>query len=157
MPNAWKVERLSPLHLEIIRRHFNFESGSEIALALGITQCLVSNVLNSEQGLEVVEQLWSRKFDSMLEVGQQLQAVAPYIVQEKIKLALTARDERVKNTACTDILHMAGHVPVRRVEIDDLRPDSKFSGKSEEEMRAMILEELDTVLEAKGKAVDTVH
>ncbi len=60
-----------------------------------------------------------------------------------MKLAMTAQDERVRNIACSDILAMSGHQPVKRVVLE--RPDpvaEEFRDKSTEELRRVVLEKL---------------
>jgi len=145
---AWEPRKLNPSHYRILTLHWRGLPHGEIALEVGVTTQTVSNVVTSESGQAVLEELARRTLDTALDVQTVAQAYAPGALEELVKLAFSSRDERVKKTACTDILAMAGHAPVRRVSIERPDPvDERFKGKSEVEMRAEILKRLGYVEE----------
>jgi hypothetical protein len=101
------------------------------------------NVLHDQSAQEILAQLQDGAMDSMEEVHRQLNDVAPRVLRKKINLALNSADEKVSNAACTDLLHMAGHMPVKRVRIEQPNDlDKKYEGLTEDEIKQKILDQL---------------
>ncbi len=107
---------------------------------VGVTPQHVSNLLNTPEALEMLSQFQDKTLDTIMDIQLDAQAIAPAIFEEKVRLALTAKDERTRNTACSDILNIAGHMPVRRVVIE--QPDrqaERFDKMTNDELRAEML------------------
>jgi hypothetical protein len=133
-------QRWTPLHTQIIRMYWMARPISEIADQFAVSESMVRSTINSERGQEIITQLESHTFDTMLEVMTMAQAVAPEMFAEKIKLALYSVDERVRSRNTTDLLAIAGHTPIHRVQID--RPDpilDKFKDKTPQMLRDELL------------------
>jgi predicted transcriptional regulator len=135
------VKRLKPAHLLMIRLFWAGHTYVEIADKTGYTSQQVMNVLHSEESQEILSQLQGNALDTADEVQSELALVAPAVLDKKIRLALSSPDDRVANSACTDLLHMAGHSPVKRVTIDRANENQKkYEGLSEEQLREKLLE-----------------
>jgi predicted transcriptional regulator len=114
----------------------------EIASELGYTNQQVMNVIHDPSSKEILAQLQDGAMDSMEEVHARLNEAAPRILNRKIQLAMSP-DEQVANRACTDLLHMAGHMPVKRVRIEqETSIDEKYKGLTEDEIKAQVLNQL---------------
>jgi hypothetical protein len=129
-----------PRDLHMCLLSWNGYPNTKIALVMGLGEGAVSASLNSPTALEIFSQLKSGAIDSMLSVQTMAQAIAPLVMEQKMTLALGARSETVRNVACSDILEMAGHSPIKRLSIE--RPDptaDRHLGKTERELREEIL------------------
>lgn len=134
------MRRYNPTHLAILRlwAHGGM-THAEVAAIVGCSSGLVSQVVGSPLAQELLGTLQDKILDTTLDVQQTLQAAAPLVMQEKLRLALNARNESVRNSACTDIIHMAGHMPLRRMQIEQtVEQKDKFEGLSEEQIREQI-------------------
>jgi len=126
----------------MIRLHWHGLSNLEIAAKLGYTPQEVSNILNAPEALAILGEMRNLAIDTMGEVAAELQAVAPIALSRKIDL-LGSSDDRVANTAATDLLHMAGHAPVKRLQVSQpTSAELKYEGLNEAELREKLLEEL---------------
>jgi len=149
--NSWNPLVWKPIYLRILRLYWMGETQVDIAARVGCSAGLVSNVINSDRGKEILSQLESKTFDSMLEVMNEAQAVAPEVIREKIQLALHSNDERIRTKNCTDLLNIAGHVPIHRVSIE--RPDpleEKYKDKTADQLRQELLKLKDQAVPEKG-------
>ena len=137
----WNPKRLSPKQLEVVRLHWQGWSAVEISGHTEYTVEHISNILNSQVGQEYLEDMIKGSLDCTSYVETFAQAVSPMVMHEKFRLSLEAKDERVRSSSCSDILNIAGHQPVKRVQIDRVDPVvGKYDGMTEEEIRAAVLE-----------------
>lgn len=126
----------------MIQRFWRGEKIIDIARALGYTEVQVGNIVRSAESQEILQQLQDATLDSMEEVATELQLAAPLAVKKKIDL-MSCGDSAVENRAATDVLHMAGHAPVRRVQVSRSESIAKrYEDKTEDELRAMLASEL---------------
>lgn len=134
-PKVWK-----PVYLRMVRLYWMGETLVDIATMTGYAPSTVGKVINSEQGQEILTQLQGKCFDSMLEVMNEAQAVAPELIREKIHLALHSSNESVRTKNCTDLLQIAGHVPIQRVVHEADTTDAQFKGKTPDQLRKELLD-----------------
>lgn len=156
---TWEPKKLNPTHYRILLLHWHGLSHGEIAAELGVAAQTVSSLVCSEAGEAILSELAKRSLDTVADVQLVAQALAPAVMEEKARLALGAKDERVRNIACTDILNMAGHQPVRRVLVEKADSiDEAYRDKSVEELRQVVLEKLGIVATPPTDASSsTVH
>lgn len=127
----------------MIRLHWAGESNIDIGAKIGYTEQQVSNIINSPEAKAILAELSANALDSMDEVAQELQLVAPIALKRKIDM-LYCGDDRVADKAATDLLHMAGHAPTKRVQVTGQSVvEKEFEGLSPEEIRQKILNEVD--------------
>jgi len=119
-------------------------SPDQIARGIGVSEYRVNRVVRSEQGREILERIHNKTIDTFGEVQAAVQAIAPVILYEKVATALNPEvDPRVRNQAQTEILHMAGHSPVKRMALEVADPVAdKYRGLSETDLRAAALSEI---------------
>lgn len=145
----------------MLRMWFAGMSQTDIATKLGTTIATVNRVCNSVEGNELLSDMHSQTLDTILDIQTQAQIVAPAIFEEKLRLALTSDDDRVRTTNCTDILNMAGHTPIKRVEMTDNRNsrDEDYAGLTADELRQKLIDSMKKPeLPASTNPVDnTVH
>lgn len=136
---AYSPKRLRPAHLDMVTLHLAGDSNQDIANKLGYTAQQVSNILNSPDVLEILAALKEETINTMSQVQATAQLYAPEILRRKIDYALHGPDDRVRNNAQTELLHMAGHVPVRHIVVNDKNATlEKYKDKSDDELRALI-------------------
>jgi hypothetical protein len=136
---AYSPKRLRPAHLEMVTLHLAGESNADIGLRLGYTQQQVSNILNCPDVLEILNAIRDESLNTMSQVQVEAQLYAPEILRRKIDYAMHGQDDRVRNTAQTEILNLAGHVPVRHISVETKNSIlEKYKDKTEEELRAMV-------------------
>lgn len=151
MNQRWQPKRFSPAHYRVVYAYWAGvpnQAGpqatvGEIAAFIGYSTTHVQMILASDQAQEILQELHEKKVDTISDVEVAAQAVAMPVFQEKVRLALQGNDERVRNSACTDVLAIAGHQPIKRVSIE--RPDAvreRYGALSDEELRKMIRDEL---------------
>lgn len=116
-------------------------SQTDIAKRMGRTPANVSLTLCSPEADEIRSQLMNQTLSTMPEIKVAAQLIAPQIFQEKVNLALGSADEKIRNSACSDLLGIAGHSPTKHVEVTHI-PEDKYKGLSEVELRQKIQEEL---------------
>lgn len=139
---AWSVRKLKPDYLLVARLWLQGLNHTEIAGVTGYTPVHVGRIVASPYFQDILKEISEHTISTAFDVRADAQVVAPAVFNEKVRLALGANDERVRNIACTDVLNMAGHMPVRRVEFDNVtKREDEYVGKTEEEIRAMIIGE----------------
>lgn len=100
----------------------------------------VGAILNSPDAEIIRREITSRVIDTMADIQSDIQALAPTMLQKKIELAMTAKSETVRNNAITDLLELAGHVPVKQVAIHRANPiDADYKDKTEKAIRDEIM------------------
>lgn len=151
MATTWTPRKLKPDHLLVARLWLQGLNNQEIAQATGYHPYHVGRIVASPQFQDILKEISERTIDTSFDLRADAQAVAPAVFNEKVRLALHGADERVRNIACTDVLNIAGHVPVRRVEFDNVteKPDP-YAGKSEDEIRKELAKDL-------GLGETTIH
>lgn len=136
---SYSPKRLKPAHLDMVTMHLAGDTNADIALKMGYTSQQISNILNSPEVLEMLQLLRDESLNTMGQVQAEAQLYAPEILRKKIEYALRGDDARVRNTAQTEILNIAGHVPVRHITVESKSlVVEKYKDKSEEELRAMV-------------------
>ncbi len=112
----------------------------EIGQMTGYSMKHVSDIIASEQAQEILADLTAKRLDTMGHIELVAQAIAPQIMNEKIRLALQGNDERVRNSACSDILNIAGHQPIKRVQVERVESvDEKYKDLTDEQIREKAL------------------
>ncbi len=159
MNQTWTPRRFKPLHMRVCTLYWSGLAFAEVGEAVGLSAEHVRRVVESEPGQALLVELSARTLDTVLDVQTVAQAYAPMAIDEKLRLMLHGRDERVRNIAAGDILAIAGHQPVKRISIE--RPDpvnEKYKGLTDDELRAHVLAELGVAPEASGvPESETVH
>jgi len=149
------LKNINPRHLLVYQLHARGLFNKDIAWIVGIAESTVSMILGTPIAKELFNEMQAIGFDTIADVQQMVQVAAPAIIQEKVRLALSATDERVRSTSCMDILAIAGHKPISRVVIE--QPSlgrGKYEGLGEEELR---MELLKSVKAQAPKAAETVE
>lgn len=137
------VKNFRPRHLAVLRLWAQGYTNDEIATMTNYTPSVVSQITNCPEAKALMAEMQDSTFASIADVQTTLQACAPALLEEKIKLALTAKDERVRSVSCSDLLGLAGHTPVKRVELTKVEEiENDYAGKSDEEIREHIRQEL---------------
>ena len=132
-----------PRWIAVCRLHAQGYSNQEIADKVGYSVVRVSQLLNSEFAKDMQAQLLDRTLNTMLDVQTEMQSYAPMIVREKIRLALEAKSESVRDRSCRDILEMAGNGPVKRLHIERAEVvEDPYKDLSEKDLREKLLEEI---------------
>lgn len=156
------MNKFTPLHLRVLQLNWDGHSNSEIAAMTSRSLAWVSSVLSSPQAIEIMKRLEARVLDTHIQTQQIFQAHAPLAAQAKVNIMLDPNSPAsVRNKAAEDLLHHAGHVPTRSVEIR--RPDhieEEFRDMSEEEIKHAIHAALDDKSDAalvETKLDPTVH
>ena len=133
--------RWKPLHCHIIRLYWLGFEPDDIAGRFGIPLSTVQSVIRSDQAKVILRELESKAYDSALDVITAAQAAAPEMLQEKITLALSSPDERVRSRNATDVLAIAGHTPVHRVSIERPDPISEaYKDKTPDQLRKELMD-----------------
>jgi len=134
-----EFRRWKPIHLRAVYLYVRGYTFTEIAGLLNYSVQWVQEIIDSAQGQEMLKRVEEHTFDSMLEVQDEVQLVAPEALQRKIQFALSSPDENLANKACSELLAIAGHTPVKRVSVEQADPiHKKYEGRSEEDIRAAI-------------------
>jgi hypothetical protein len=134
------LKRLKPVHILMLRLFVEGFQYTEIADQTGYTPQQVMNVIADPLSAEILSQLELDAKDSLTEVQDRLAEVAPQILQKKIQHALHSPDASVSSRACTELLHMAGHMPVQRHIVTPADETlKKYDGLTEDELRKQYL------------------
>lgn len=140
-PNHVRPSHFKPRHLAILRLYYQGMSQVDIAACLGLSQRLVTEIVNSPAAKELEAEFQRQTFSSITDVQLQLQAIAPAALEETVRLAFHANDEKVRMTSCQNILEMAGHkAPIKQMIEHKSKVEEEFRGKTEEELRRELLE-----------------
>jgi hypothetical protein len=139
----YQPRKFKPVHVQIVRLCWQGYSAVEIAQFLGISEIHVRNIINCDEAQAMLSQMKEHAINSSDEIQDEAQLVAPLVMREKIRLALEAGDERVRNVACSDILAIAGHTAVKKLEIsrsENSRDD--LTRKTPRELQEDILKDM---------------
>lgn len=137
----WTPRRFQPWQMEIIRLYWRGLTRKEIADRIGCTLQTIARAIDSTDGAAILEELRAGTISTTIEAMAEIQAVVPEVLEQKISLALHSADERVRSKSCTELLEMAGHSPIRHIQIE--RPDpleAKYGTKTEEDLRRELLD-----------------
>lgn len=136
---AYSPKRLRPVHLEMVTLHLAGDSNVDIGNKLGYTAQQVSNILNCPEVVEILQCLKDESINTMSQVQAEAQMYAPEMLRRKIDYAMHGTDDRVRNLAQTEVLNLAGHVPVRHISVENKNTIlEKYKDKTEEELRAIV-------------------
>ena len=144
MPRFYHQEkRLKPIHIQMIRlRWLGYDNG-EIAQRTGFTLEQISKILALPDSKAIFEELQAAVLDTTVEVAQALQLDA-VLAEKRMADLMFSGDDRVAFLARKEVLHMAGHTPVKRVAIAQVtRVEKAYEGLDEQQMRKQIMEELE--------------
>ncbi len=125
----------TPFGLRVCQFYWAGETVQEIAKRFGVTVSRVQSLLATDEAKKIIECLCDGTLSTMLEVNATIQACAPAVAAEKIRLALESPDDRVRSTSCKDILEMAVGTPTKRIEIRRESAKSEHAGMDETELR----------------------
>lgn len=132
-------KRLRPAHLDMVTLHLAGESNTDIATKMGYTPQQVSNILNCPEVLEILQLLREETLNTMSQVQAEAQLYAPEMLRRKVDYALHGTDDRVRNLAQTEILNIAGHVPVRHISVENKNSVlEKYKDMTDDALRAIV-------------------
>jgi len=117
----------------------------EIAVQTGFPMTTVNSLLASPEATYIRKQLEARAIDTIQEVQADAQIAAPVMFKVMQDIALDDNEKGpTRLAAAKAVLEMAGHAPVKTVEIRRPNPlDSDYHNKTEDEIRKEIFEGLD--------------
>ena len=142
MPKIYQEKRLKPLHLQMIRLRWLGYDNIEIAQRTGYSPSQIGTILNSPDSRSIFEELQAQVLDTTSEVAQELQLGAPLAAKRLVDLMVSG-DDRVAFVAAKEVLHMAGHAPVKRIAIAQVtRVEKEYDGLTEGQIRQKLLEDL---------------
>ena len=142
MPKFYQEKRLKPLHLQMIRLRWLGYDNIEIAQRTGYPPDSIGKILNLPDSKAIFEELQAQVLDTTAEVAQELQLAAPLAAKRMTDL-LVSGDDRVAFVAAKEILHMAGHAPIKRVAIAQAtRIEKDYDGLNDQQIRQKLLEDL---------------
>ncbi len=133
------IIKYTPMALRVCQQYWYGRNLDEIARMFDIPKSRVQALLALPETQSIMEELTNHTLDTMLQVATSAQAAAPACMEEKVKLALEDPDSRVRTMNCKDILEMAGHSPVKRIQLN--RPDAnteKHANMDEHELREAV-------------------
>ena len=132
--------------LHIVYADFRGESVQEIAVRYKLGIMDVRAVLVSEKGQAVRQLLEQNTLDTMADLQTQYQAAAPEAFGVLVQ-TMRSTNAKEARAAATEILHGAGHAPVKRVAIERKHPVvEKYKDKTPEQIRRELLELVDQVV-----------
>jgi hypothetical protein len=124
---------LKPVHLHAIRLYAQGMQINEIADMLDYTTVQIGNILRSPQAVQILEALHQEAFDSMSQVQQDAQLIAPVLFEELIKEALTADRPDIRHRAKVVALGIAGH-STTNITINKRSVTDDLNAKSDKEL-----------------------
>ena len=143
MSNSYYLKKLRPKHLAVLRLWAQGLDNAEIAVLVGYTPATVSLIVNLPEAQELLEEMKAGTFETIADVRTSLQFIAPELLEEKIRLAFNAKSEQVRSNSCAELLALAGHAPLRKIEITrPLEVVDPYKGLSEEQLRERVFKEL---------------
>ena len=127
----------------VLQLHWSGETNKKIAALTSYTEQQVCNIITSDEGQAILQQLTEQTLDAHGECSQIVQAVLPAIVDEAVRLALSSTDEKVRTANCHKLMGIGGLTEVKRVQVES--GDSvveKNKDKTDDELRNQLLSEL---------------
>lgn len=144
------LKRLRPIHCKMIELYWNGFTREEIASAVGYTMQQVTNTLNSPEALKLLDQLQTNTLDSMGEVNARFQLAAD-AAAERLVSQLHSANEHIVHKAANAILDRAHGMPVRRVQVSNSTlVEQRYEGKSDDDIRASLAQELGIPFDGNG-------
>ena len=134
--------RFTPFGLRVCQFYWAGDTVQEIARRFAVPTSRVQSLLATPEAKQILDALVDGTLSTMLEVNAHIQAAAPAVAQEKIRLALESPDDRVRASSCKDILEMAVGTPTKKVEIRHAVADKAREGLSEDQLREQLRRKL---------------
>lgn len=127
----------------VLIHHWSCKTNGEIAALTGYTEQQVSNIITSNEGQEILQQLSDQTLDSFGESNQMIQAAMPAIIDRTIQMALQTSDMKVATANCHKLMGITGLSEIKRLHVD-MGDDTvnKYRDKSDDELRKQLLEEI---------------
>lgn len=123
---------------QVIRYYLEGKSVSEISAMTRYSPKGIRRILEAPAVRRIIARAKAGSFMTISEVASILQLAAPEILQEKIRLALTSKDEKIRSTNCRDLLEMAGHGAKTHIVLENVKHDD-LADKSPEDIKEEIL------------------
>lgn len=132
-------KQYNPRHLQIIRLHLMGFSNDATAQMVGYTTQQVSNVINGPDGQDIIAQVQAAQIETFSQVQAMAQLVVPEVLNEKIRLALSSADERVRTINCQQILEMTGNAGTKKLQVEINEGPKNYETTTEEDLKNEIL------------------
>lgn len=142
---SYQFKKFRPMHFQLVLRHWQepWVSQHDLAQAFGLTDAWCSQILASAEAKALMSQLGESNVDTVLSVQAQFQAIAPQAAKELGEMALDRSGlvpQAIKARALSTVLQMAGHTPVRKVELSHRPPtDNEWQRLSDLQVRERLL------------------
>jgi predicted transcriptional regulator len=139
---TWQVTKMWEQHHEIVRLRTTGMQGAEIARSLGVSEAMVSLVLNSPIVQDKLLIMRGARDADSVDVAKRIKDLAPKALDVLAEVIEGTMDvsPTLKITTARDLLSRAGHPPLKQIqgvytfltpsEIEDLKKRAKTNGKA---------------------------
>lgn len=139
---------IRPYHREIARRLVLGQTQAQISRSLGIGQATLSILVNSPLFKMEVRRLEQERDSSTVDVTKTLRELSPIALETVERTMYSAKNERLRFEAATDILDRSGFGKQSKMTIDS-SININYSTMSDEELRLLALERMKRITEEK--------
>lgn len=154
MATCQNRQKLRPQHIQMCILAFYNYTYDEISTRLGCHPVTVGQVVNSEPGKEFIAELRGRSVDTAVDVQAFMQAIAPIAQDTLLELCVSGKNEQVRANSAKAILEMAGHTPIKRLEVTKTDETIKeYAGMDPEDIR----KELEDLVEPSFTKPPQIH
>lgn len=112
------LERLRPIHREVIRRLVMGQRPADIAMALGISEGTIYNMQRSELFQQELQRMQGLRDKNAVDVSDVLRDIAPVALNVVERIMYSSQSDKVRLDAARDILNRAGYGTTLRVVSD---------------------------------------
>jgi hypothetical protein len=114
----WEPDKLNARHIAMVCDRANGLTGKEIALKYRMSEAWVSVVLTHPDSIVMLGALMSLNADKQTDINARLQGYAHEMLQGKVDIFRTTKDNRLKDSIATDILDRAGYGARQKLDVD---------------------------------------
>lgn len=114
---SYELEKLWPIHREILRRSFVGQKNVDIARALGVTTAMVSYTLNCELGKRQLARMQRDGHSNVVDISERLAEISPQalgVIEETINDPDEAK--KLRTDLAKDVLDRAGFGAVKKFQ-----------------------------------------
>lgn len=115
---VWEPKKLHARHIAILMDRAAGRTTKELELKFRMTTVHINNILRHPYSLQLLSAMQAANADKMTDVSARLQGYANEMLNVKLEVLRTTKDNRLKDSIASDMLDRAGYGPRRQVDVN---------------------------------------
>lgn len=114
---VWEPQKLHARHIAMLLDRAGGCTPKELSMKFRMSQVHVNNILKHPDSQKILSAMQASAADKQTDVSSRLQGYANAMLDVKIELVRTTKDNRLKDSIASDLLDRAGYGPRRQIDV----------------------------------------